>query len=177
VSEYAQQQPASHRRVASIGWKPSWKAPCARRLLGFTLIELLVVITLMALIAGLTPMAYGRLRESAQYRDTVRAALTDLRTARAQAMAEGVETRFAVDLQARTFGMVDGPAYEVPQPLSLRATMAGQEAGAGGQMSIRFLPRGGASGGSLDIIRPSGTGIRLRVDWFTGRVEQEAIAP
>ena len=39
------------------------------------------------------------------------------------------------------------------------------------------MPRGGASGGSVDLIRPSGTGVRLRVDWFSGRVEQEAIEP
>jgi len=144
---------------------------------GFTLIEILVVFTLIALIVGLVPLAYGRLQESAQYRDTVRAAMTDMRTARQQAMAEGVETRFVVDLQARTFGVTDGPVYEVPEPLTMRATMAGQEAGMGEQLSIRFLPSGGASGGSLDIIRPSGTGVRLRVDWFTGRVEQEAIGP
>lgn len=138
----------------------------------------MVVITIMALVAGLMPMAYGRLRESAQYRDTIRAALTDMRAARAQAMAEGRETRFVVDLNARTFGVADNSAtYEVPDPLTLRAVMAGQESGASGQMSIRFLPRGGASGGSLDILRPSGTGVRLRVDWFSGRVEQEAIAP
>jgi len=142
---------------------------------GFTLVEILVVFTLIALIVGLTPMAYGRLQESAQYRDTVRAVLTDMRAARQQAMAEGVETRFAVDLQARTFGVTGGAVHQVPEPLTVRAAMAGQEAGQGGQMSIRFLPRGGASGGSLDIIRPSGTGVRLRVDWFTGRVEQEAL--
>jgi|GEM_PF-360276 len=149
-----------------------------RRGLGFTLIEVMVVITIMAIVVGLTPLAYGRLQESAQYRDTIRAALTDLRAARMQAMSEGMETRFVVDLQARTFGVADsGASYEVPKPLTLRAVMAGQETGANGQMSIRFLPRGGASGGSLDIIRPSGTGVRLRVNWFTGRVEQEAIAP
>ena len=142
---------------------------------GFTLIEILVVFTLIALIAGLVPLAYDRLQESAQYRDTVRAALTDMRAARQQAMAEGVETRFAVDLQARTFGVTGSPVHAVPEPLTMRAVMAGQEAGAGEQMSIRFLPRGGASGGSLDIIRPSGQGVRLRVDWFTGRVEQEAV--
>jgi general secretion pathway protein H len=153
------------------------RAPCAGRqtLTGFTLIEILVVFTLIALIVGLTPMAYGRMQESAQYRDTVRAALTELRAARQQAMTGGVETRFAVDLQARTFGIVGDKARQVPQPLTLRAVMAGQEAGQDGQLSIRFLPRGGASGGSMDILRPSGDGVRLRVDWFTGRVEQEAL--
>jgi general secretion pathway protein H len=65
----------------------------------------------------------------------------------------------------------------VPEPLVLRATMAAQESAGDGSMAIRFLPRGGASGGSVDVIRPSGTGVRLRVDWFSGRVEQEPIAP
>ena len=55
----------------------------ARRAAGFTLIELLVVFALLALIVGLVPIAFGRLHESAQYRDTVRAVLTELRAARA----------------------------------------------------------------------------------------------
>jgi general secretion pathway protein H len=143
------------------------------------LLELLIVISIMALVLGLTPMVYGRLQASAQYHDTVRAALTDMRAARARAMTEGVETRFVIDLNARTFGVADSNAiYEVPDPLTLRAVTAGQETSINGQLlSIRFLPRGGASGGSLDILRPSGSGVRLRVDWFTGRVEQEAIEP
>jgi general secretion pathway protein H len=142
---------------------------------GFTLVELMVVIALLALMAGLLPMAFGRLHESAQYRDTVRAVLTDMRAARQQALAEGREVRFAVNLQQRSFGVEGGPQHTAPDPLELRAIMAEQESGADGSMAIRFLPRGGASGGSVDVIRPSGAGVRLRVDWFSGRVEQEAV--
>ncbi|MCL1961100.1 MAG: GspH/FimT family pseudopilin [Desulfovibrionaceae bacterium] len=144
---------------------------------GFTLIELLVVIAIMALVAGLVPMAFGRLHESAQYRDAVRAVLTDMRAARQQAQSQGQEVRFAVHLAQRSFGIEGGPQYEVPEPLQLRAVMAAEESGADGGMAIRFLPRGGASGGSVDVIRPSGDGVRLRVDWFSGRVEQEPIGP
>ena len=149
----------------------------ARRAAGFTLIELLVVFALLALIVGLVPIAFNRLHESAQYRDTVRAVLTDLRAARQQAQSQGVETRFDVDLRARTFGVEGAAPQHVPEPLQLRAVMAADETGADGSLAIRFLPRGGASGGSVDLIRPSGSGVRLRVDWFSGRVEQEAIAP
>ena len=144
---------------------------------GFTLVELLVVIAIMAMVAGLVPFAFGRMHESAQYRDTVRAALTDLRAARQQAQSEGREVRFAVHLAQRSFGIEGGSQYLVPEPLELRAVMAAQESSADGALAIRFLPRGGASGGSVDLIRPSGTGVRLRVDWFSGRVEQEAIEP
>jgi general secretion pathway protein H len=62
-------------------------------------------------------------------------------------------------------------------PLELRAVMAAEETGSDGTLSIRFLPRGGASGGSVDLVRPSGTGVRLRVDWFSGRIEQEPAKP
>ena len=147
------------------------------RAAGFTLIELQVVFGLIALIAGLVPIAFNRLQESAQYRDTVRAVLTDLRAARAQAQSSGAEVRFAVNPRARTFGVEGAPVQQVPESLELRAVMAAEEAGADGSLAIRFLPRGGASGGSVDLIRPSGTGVRLRVDWFSGRVEQEAIVP
>jgi general secretion pathway protein H len=144
---------------------------------GFTLVELLVVIAIIAMVAGLMPLAFGRLHESAQYRDAVRAALGDMRAARQQAQSEGREVRFAVHLAQRSFGIEGGPQYVVPEPLELRAVMAAEESSADGTLAIRFLPRGGASGGSVDLIRPSGTGVRLRVDWFSGRVEQEAIEP
>jgi len=140
---------------------------------GFTLIELMVVIAIMALVVGLMPIAFGRLYESAQYRDTVRAVLSGMRAARHQAMSEGREVRFAVNLAQRRFGVEGGAQYEAPEPLELRAAMAATETGADGVLAIRFLPRGGASGGSLDVIRPSGDGVRLRVDWFSGRIEQE----
>ena len=149
----------------------------ARRAAGFTLIELLVVFALLALIVGLVPIAFNRLHESAQYRDTVRAVLTDLRAARALAQSSGADVRFAVNLPARSFGVEGAPPQHVPEPLVLRAVMAAEESGADGSLAIRFLPRGGASGGSVDLIRPSGTGVRLRVDWFSGRVEQEPVSP
>ena len=154
------------------GWRTR-----ARRAAGFTLIELLVVFALIALIVGLVPIAFGRLHESAQYRDTVRAVLTELRAARALAQSSGADVRFAVNLPARSFGVEGAPPQHVPEPLVLRAVMAAEESGADGSLAIRFLPRGGASGGSVDLIRPSGAGVRLRVDWFSGRVEQEPVSP
>ena len=131
------------------------------RAAGFTLIELLVVFGLIALIAGLVPIAFNRLQESAQFRDTVRAVLTDLRAARAQAQSSGAEVRFAVNLPARTFGVEGATPQHVPEPLTLRAVMAAEESGTEGDMAIRFLPRGGASGGSVDLIRPSGSGVQV----------------
>ena len=143
---------------------------------GFTLVELLVVFALVALLAALVPLAFERLRESAQYRDAVRSLLSDIRQARYRALSEGREVRFSVDLAQRSYG-VEGRAFKLlPQPLRLQATVADIELSADRKAAIRFLPSGGATGGSIDIVRPGGSGVRLTVDWLSGGVVQSPIA-
>lgn len=46
---------------------------------------------------------------------------------------------------------------------------------ADGSQSIVFLPGGGATGGSITLLRQTQppTGLRLRVDWLSGLVSQE----
>ena len=53
--------------------------------------------------------------------------------------------------------------------------MASTELQPGQAAAIQFLPSGGATGGGIDVLRASGAGTRLRVDWLSGRVEQEAL--
>ena len=143
---------------------------------GFTLIELLVVFAMVALLTALVPLAFERLRESAQYRDTVRGMLSDIRQARYRALAEGRQVRFRVDLAARNYGLDGRPAKQVPEPLRLRATVADIELTAAQSAAILFLPSGGATGGTIEIVRPSGAGVRLSVDWLSGGVAQSPIA-
>jgi general secretion pathway protein H len=144
---------------------------------GFTLVELLVVFAIMALLMGLVPVAFERLRESAEYRNTLRTMLAEMRGARARAMTEGVDTRFKVNLAQRSYG-VDGQAmHTFSEPLQVRLTVAGTEMAAGQEGAIRFLSDGGATGGSVDVVRGSGAGVRLRVDWLSGRVTQEPLPP
>lgn len=126
---------------------------------------------------ALVPIAYDRLRESAQYRQTLRSILTDMRTARTRAVSEGTEVRFKVDLAQRMYG-IDGRAMQnVPKSLELKATVASIEMAQGDVAAIRFLPTGGATGGSIDVVRPSGAGVRLSVDWLSGHVSQDPLVP
>lgn len=144
---------------------------------GFTLIELLVAFAIMALVVGLVPMAYERLRESSHYRDAVRTMIGQLRTARAQAVGRRQEVSFTIDLARRSYGIDGEPLQTLPETLQLRATVGEREISPQGKASIRFLPSGGATGGSVEILRAPGAGTRLRVDWLSGRTTQEALLP
>ena len=147
-----------------------------RAVRGFTLIELLVVFALVALMTALVPLAFDRLRESSQYRNAVRTVLSDIRQARYRALTEGREVRFGVDLPGRSFGVEGRPAHRLPEPLRLRAIIADIELAADQSAAIRFLPTGGATGGSIEIVRPGGAGTRFTVDWLSGAVSQSALA-
>jgi len=154
--------------------------PHTAREYGFTLVELLVVFAIGALLIGLTPVAFERLRESTQYKDTVRTLLTDLRSARQQAVSQGRDVRFQVNTTARTYGLVNRTLHQLPKPLQITATFAAIESEAtatGTTAGIKFLSSGGSTGGSIDLKRPSGAGVRLKVDWLSGRVTQEPIPP
>ena len=141
---------------------------------GFTLIELMVVFAIMALVVAMAPVAYDKLKEGVEYRDTVRTMLTQLRAARFGAVSQGVPVRFTVDLQQRLYG-TEAARKEIPEGVELRTTVADREFDPGKAASIVFLASGGSTGGSIEILRKSGAGTRLRVDWLSGRVTQEPL--
>ena len=103
--------------------------------------------------------------------------LSDLRDARQRASAEGREIRFKIDLAQRRYGIDGATPRAIPESLQVRATVAGKELTPDSVAAIRFLPQGGATGGSIDLVRAAGNGIRLRVDWLSGQVTQEPLAP
>jgi general secretion pathway protein H len=143
---------------------------------GFTLIELLVVLGIASLLVGLAPVAYNTARESAQYRTTLRTMTADMRQARQQAITQSIPVTFQIDLQNRQQGIVGRPLHTWPAELRIQATV-GQNQIQQGTAAIVFLPGGGATGGSIEVLRSNGTGTRLRVDWFSGLITQERLLP
>jgi len=141
---------------------------------GFTLIELLVVLALGAMLIGLVPMAFNRLQEGSQYRDTVRALVTGLRQARQQAVTSRRTVIYQIDLTQRQFGLQGQPQRPLPSHLEVK-TVVGEldTTPVEGMAFIAFLPEGGSTGGSVELARPSGGGIRIRVDWLLGQITQE----
>jgi general secretion pathway protein H len=141
---------------------------------GFTLIELMVVLAIIAVLLAVAPVALQRYRESSDYRDTLRTMAAGLAEARRAAISGGRVVAFSVDLGARQYGVEGRPARELPESLTIRATVADTDL-VGSVARIRFYPSGNATGGSIELVRQSGTGARLRTDWLDGRVSIEGL--
>ncbi len=145
---------------------------------GFTLIELLVVLAIGALLVALVPPAFDRLREVSQYRDTVRAMVVDLKQARQLALAYGQVVNFRVNLTDRQFGIEGRPFKPLPTALEVKTTVANDALPDNNpQAVIAFMPEGGSSGGTIELLRQSGGGVRIRVDWLFGQITQEPRTP
>ena len=145
-----------------------------RRSAGFTLVELLVVIAIVAGTVSLVPLAYQRFTDNMQYRATVRHVLDTLSQARLLAAQQAQPQRVFIDWQANTFGIDGLTAHPIPPSLQFRATV-GVDPSAGVLDTphvishFEFYPQGGASGGRVMVIRASGAGQQIDIDWLTGR--------
>jgi general secretion pathway protein H len=141
---------------------------------GFTLLELVIVLAVMGLLLAVAPMALNKYRQTVDYRDTVRRFAASLSEARQSAVGSGRAVAFSVDLAAGQYGIEGRPKLQLPEGVTVRAVVAETELGSG-VASVRFFPGGNASGGTFEIIRPSGDGARLRTDWLDGRVSIERL--
>jgi len=132
----------------------------------------MVAITVIALALGVTAFSWPRLQASMQYRAALRGVLAAMNTARVEAARSGRAAVFYVDPQARAYGVNGKELGRFPESVAVSYTVAEQEMAANrGRGQIRFYPEGGATGGSIDILRQGG-GVRLRVDWLFGAVTQ-----
>ena len=145
---------------------------------GFTLVELLVVLAIGAMLVGIVPFAFNKLQEGSQYRDTVRDIVTQLRKAHRLAVSSGQAVTFQLDLAKRSYGEVGHEPQFLPSSLQVRTTTGVQSEETLQQIAnIVFLPDGGSTGGKIEVVRASGGGARIRVDWLFGHTTQEPLLP
>ena len=141
---------------------------------GFTLLELIVVLAISSVALLVGAFAAATAYDAARYRGFIRDVVQDLRAARAHALQSGETVAYVVDLDQSTAGIM-GKERVAPRGIALDAIVARSESEPGGRGAIRFFPDGGATGGSIMVLRGNGDGVRVRVDWLLGRVSLEPV--
>ncbi|MDR1662531.1 MAG: GspH/FimT family pseudopilin [Azoarcus sp.] len=152
------------------------EGPLPRRAGGFTLLELIVAMAVAGLAAGASVMAYPKMRAAMEYRSALRGALAGMNRARIEAVRQGRPVAFYIDRETRAYGVDGKELGRFPDSVEMQFTVAGQEIDSRGRGRIRFHPEGGASGGSVDLLRGRGAGVRLRVDWLSGSVTRTEVS-
>jgi len=135
---------------------------------GFTLVEMLAAITIVGLVIAVSVPSTQRFYESMQYRQALRDVTAALSSARYQAINDGVASDAVIDPAHNTL-QVGGDTLQLPGVLTLSLSTA-REVNRGDKAVIRFYPEGGSSGGDIDIVRDTGAGSRISVDWLIGSV-------
>ena len=146
--------------------------PAVRSPRGYTLIELVVVLAIVAAMAAIVPFAFSKLQAGAEYRSAARDLISTLRRARSQAETTGRQVIVTIDTEERRYGIGERIDRRLPEALSVRLTAAATEAAGEHRGRIRFYPDGSSTGGSVFLLRPTGEGVQVRVDWLLGRISQ-----
>ena len=97
---------------------------------------------------------------------TARAMAATLRTARADAMRHGTETRVVIDPEARIYGPPGDPRT-LPADMAVEVGVASAERDRTGG-DVRFYPDGRSSGGAVTL-GAGGRTVLVAVDWLTGQ--------
>ena len=144
---------------------------------GFTLLELAIVIAVVGMLLMVTGPSMNSLSQTLEYREAVRELVSANQNARRTARASGSAVDLIIDASQNRFVVTREPEHLEPDnftslsdDLRIEVVFA-QEVGPGnGMAAIRFYPAGGSSGGEISVIRPTGSGALLVIDWLLGAV-------
>lgn len=138
---------------------------------GYSLLEMLVVLTIIALIAALTPAAYRNIRPGVELRSTSGEVAALLRKARSNAILTGRDTVvvFDLDQNVAAFGNEE-TSLTWSGAIKVTAIIAESERVDGNRGNIRFFGNGGSTGGKLHL-QTSKMAYDVSVDWLLGTVE------
>ncbi len=142
---------------------------------GFSLLELIVALAIAAILVGLAAPMAARLNDTMKYRSAVGDLVSGLAAARFSAIQQGQPVDMELEPEARRFRVGRHNWKALPGSLTL-SMVAARELSEDSRLGvIRFYPDGSASGGSIEVIRASGGGVMLEVDWLLGDVKQQPL--
>ncbi|MFN3628826.1 MAG: GspH/FimT family protein [Casimicrobiaceae bacterium] len=148
----------------------------SRPALGFTLMELLVVLVLVAVVVALAPPLWSNAVPVAEHRAAARQVAQMLKAARGEAVARRVDVPVEFDLSARTVRLIAPTSaatanrtYTLPEGIAIELTTTVAETQSAERGSVRFYPDGGSSGGRVTL-RVGERGLRIDIDWLSGRI-------
>jgi general secretion pathway protein H len=133
------------------------------------LIEILIVVTLIAAISALLIATVGGGMDGFRMRSAAKEIASELRHARAQAMAKGEVQKFTIDPAARQWSGAEGRAGELPKKLDVVFVGARELQPRRGEGAIVFFEDGASSGGRIQL-KQENAAWNIDVAWLTGEV-------
>lgn len=135
------------------------------RTAGFTLIEMLVVMGLLSLVFAVVIMARPKTLQL-RLQSEARSIMTELASARSQAIATNRETEVWIDTERGRITR-SHVVHDLPRGMTVAMTVANTER-SGQSGGLRFFPDGQSSGGEIAIALDGRTS-RISVNWLTGQ--------
>lgn len=147
-----------------------WTGLCRQG--AFTLIELLVVMALAALLMATAPPLINAALPGVELKAGARRVVSGLRLAREEAIRNGHDVAFIIDVDGRTVQIEgDFPQLSLPKKAVVKLEAAESEMRDQGVGAIRFFPDGSSTGGRVFLGLEERGGYQIGVTWLTGRIQ------
>jgi general secretion pathway protein H len=139
---------------------------------GFTLLEIIAVVLVIAVVASLSSPLFSSGVSATQHRAAARDVAQMLRLARTEAVAKRNDIAVDFDLEQRTLQIPNASnkrVAKIPEGIEISVTSTAAETKNEKQVSVRFYPDGGATGGRVTL-KVRERSYLVDIDWLTGRV-------
>ena len=149
---------------------------------GFTLLETIIVFAVIGLLFAVSSPALDGMLKTMEYREAVRYLEGAARQAKREAQLTGAAIDLIIDANRGQFVVkpssdpfVADEMTALPDSLTYSVVSAAGVTPSDDLSGIRFYPAGGSTGGEITVMRPSGTGTLIVVDWLLGATEQRPL--